>query len=390
MRCFSNLSCHFGSYPHSQMHSLAPRQERICVFTPRTLSYIIYRYQFSLCEGSTIELLANVEGEYTIEKACTIVTNGKTITVEAGTDFNMASADGKYTFTAKVYVAQVGTTRYETWAEAYAAGTEITLLAPINDATTLDKACTIDTKGFAFNYTVDESKGLRATKNGNIITVKLAPITLIPGDFWKIANARFAAYFFNNATSKNEWVSLTANNGQYSCDVPSGDWEKVIFCRMNPANNTNSWDNVWNQTADLDIMYGQYFHVVGWTDIAQWSKTTTRPTVSVTISNKYIFFEPSTKWKEADARFAVYSYDNNGNKWTDMQKVNDNLYYVYKSDLKNTIIFVRMNPSSSDNNWDNDWAQTGDLTITNNNNKCKMTDTSGWGNGVSWSKITTF
>ena len=119
--------------------------------------------------GSTIELLANVEGEYTIEKACTIVTNGKTITVEAGTDFNMASADGKYTFTAKVYVAQVGTTRYETWAEAYAAGNEITLLADIDGTVTLDKACTINTNGKNFDYTV--ATGFRETKNVNIITV---------------------------------------------------------------------------------------------------------------------------------------------------------------------------------------------------------------------------
>lgn len=245
---------------------------------------------------------------------------------------------------------------------------------------------------------VDSSLDLSKTSPANkLLNQKIynlgdyRPITLIPGDFWKISGARFAAYFFNNTTNKNEWVSLTEDNGKYSCYVPSGEWENVIFCRMNPANNTNDWSNMWNQTADLDIKYGQYFHVVGWTDIAQWSTTTTRPTVSTTISNKYIFFEPSTMWKDADARFAVYSYDNNGNKWTDMQKVNDNLYYVHKSDLKSTIIFVRMNPGNSNNNWDNKWAQTADLTISNNNNKCKMTASStSWGTGVSWSKITTF
>lgn len=217
------------------------------------------------------------------------------------------------------------------------------------------------------------------------------PITLIPGDFWKISGARFAAYFFNDTTGKNEWVNLTADNGKYSCYVPSGEWEKVIFVRMNPANNTNDWQYAWNQTENLDIKYGQYFHIVGWSDITQWSTTTTRPTVNTAISNKYIFFEPSTKWKEANARFAVYSYDNNGDKWTDMQQVNANLYYVYKSDLKNTIIFVRMNPGDSNNKWENKWAQTADLTITNNNNKCKMTaGSTSWATGVSWSKITTF
>lgn len=90
------------------MRSLAPRQERICVFTPpRTLSYIIYRYQFSLCEGSAIELLADIESEdiITINKNITINGNGKTINSTATRAINIAT-EGEVTIKNLIVVAK--------------------------------------------------------------------------------------------------------------------------------------------------------------------------------------------------------------------------------------------------------------------------------------------
>lgn len=75
---------------------------------------------------------------------------------------------------------------------------------------------------------------------------------LIPNSNWKVDNARFAAYFFG--TKGNTWVSLedVDSDGIYECVKPNG-YESVIFCRMNPGNQTNSWDTKWNQTEDLTI-----------------------------------------------------------------------------------------------------------------------------------------
>lgn len=93
--------------------------------------------------------------------------------------------------------------------------------------------------------------------NGN--EVKLSPkvvyLKLDSTGYWKQSNARFAVYFFNNSTSKNKWVSMTwdANKQAYKCNVPDGQWEGMIFCRMNPSNQTNNWNNKWNQTGDLQI-----------------------------------------------------------------------------------------------------------------------------------------
>ena len=42
------------------------------------------------------------------------------------------------------------------------------------------------------------------------------------------------------------------SDGIYYCEKPSG-YPNVIFCRMDPNNSKNNWDNKWNQTADLTI-----------------------------------------------------------------------------------------------------------------------------------------
>ena len=80
---------------------------------------------------------------------------------------------------------------------------------------------------------------------------------LKPNSNWTQANARFAAYFFNNSTGKNTWAGMTDSDkdGIYEVTVPDGDWPNVIFCRMNPNTTANNWNNgtMWNQTADLTV-----------------------------------------------------------------------------------------------------------------------------------------
>lgn len=74
-------------------------------------------------------------------------------------------------------------------------------------------------------------------------------VYLKPSSNWLEGNARFAVYYFN---AGDGWVSMTdAGDGFYSANVPAG--ATVIFCRMNPDNAANGWDNKWNQTADLTL-----------------------------------------------------------------------------------------------------------------------------------------
>lgn len=79
-----------------------------------------------------------------------------------------------------------------------------------------------------------------------------------------------------------------------------------------------------------------------------------------------LFLVPNSNWKNADARFAVYFYNDKENKWVDMTDTNgDGIYEVEKPSDYHTAIFCRMNPSVAANIWDNKWNQTGDMKIAN-------------------------
>lgn len=94
--------------------------------------------------------------------------------------------------------------------------------------------------------TVTKTAEIPTFSGGTVLYLK-------PNTNWYSDNARFAAYFFGS--DGNAWVSMTDvyNDGVYSATVPTGTWTNVIFCRMNPATSTNSWDEgvKWNQTKDL-------------------------------------------------------------------------------------------------------------------------------------------
>ena len=78
-----------------------------------------------------------------------------------------------------------------------------------------------------------------------------------------------------------------------------------------------------------------------------------------------LYLTPSSNWKQSNARFAAYFFGN-GDKWVSMTDANKD--GVYEVDVPTdkvypSVIFCRMNPSATANNWNNKWNQTSDLTI---------------------------
>ena len=75
-------------------------------------------------------------------------------------------------------------------------------------------------------------------------------VYLKPNSNWTQAGARFAIYYFG---AGEKWVDMTDSDGDgvYESVIPTGGYTSMIFCRMNPGNQTNNWNNKWNQTADL-------------------------------------------------------------------------------------------------------------------------------------------
>lgn len=78
---------------------------------------------------------------------------------------------------------------------------------------------------------------------------------LKPGNDWLSDSAKFSAYFFDSSNTSS-WASgtkvLVPGATIYSFVAPQGTWTHTIFCRMNSSSTSNSWNNVWNQTANLE------------------------------------------------------------------------------------------------------------------------------------------
>ena len=85
------------------------------------------------------------------------------------------------------------------------------------------------------------------------------------------------------------------------------------------------------------------------------------------VTANMLYLKPNSNWKVDNARFAAYFFGN-GDKWVSMTDSDgDGIYevnipegYDYGS---GNVIFCRMNPNTTANNWNNKWNQTADLAI---------------------------
>lgn len=91
-----------------------------------------------------------------------------------------------------------------------------------------------------------------------------------------------------------------------------------------------------------------------------------------------LYLKPNNKWNEANARFAIYLFNNGTgeNEWRSLVEIKDNNNQgtgVYTCDAFSgtkyvNCIFCRMDPATTVNNWDNKWTQTGDLSVDDSGN----------------------
>ena len=88
------------------------------------------------------------------------------------------------------------------------------------------------------------------------------------------------------------------------------------------------------------------------------------PMAAFAADETVLYLKPNSNWLQANARFAVYFF-NNGEQWVDMELVDsaENIYSVTVPDGFKDLIFCRMNPGTTDNNWNNKWNQSGDLKV---------------------------
>ncbi len=203
----------------------------------------------------------------------------------------------------------------------------------------------------------NQSGNLTIPTNGNNLyeldNKTVAYLHLKPNDNWTTDNARFAAYFFGNG---EKWVDLVKKGDYYyTCEIPTDkNYPNVIFCRMNPTNKENKWENKWNQTGNLTIEKGNNLYTIGnevwdedkenkeaWSrlwDDSQWSKYIPSTTIQeqtgdyrmVYVESEVIGQAPYTKFHPAHSI----------SKITDETKTDTVSFYINK-DGQNPAILLQ-------------------------------------------------
>jgi hypothetical protein len=83
------------------------------------------------------------------------------------------------------------------------------------------------------------------------------------------------------------------------------------------------------------------------------------------VTDKVLYLKPNSNWTQSNARFAIYIWGGTaGEKWVSMTAVGDGTYQAHIPegyDYGCNVIFCRMNPGTTANNWNNKWNQTSDL-----------------------------
>lgn len=100
-----------------------------------------------------------------------------------------------------------------------------------------------------------------------------------------------------------------------------------------------------------------------------------------------LYLTPNANWKADNARFAAYFFGN-GETWVSMTDADkDGIYECTVPTGYPSVIFCRMDPAKTANNWNSKWNQTGDLSVPTDGNDYYTVKENTWDKGGgTWSK----
>ena len=244
---------------------------------------------------------------------------------------------------------------------ATAGGQPITSPATINYGTSVTLTATPSGEN-AFAQWVNENDVKLSTNNTYTFTLtsdktvkavfsKPTTVYLKPSDDWKADNAHFAIYAWGGK-SDDPWVDMEkvdCEGEYYKADVPAG-FSDFTFVSLKEGKG-HDWSDS-KQTGNLTIQSnGKNMY-----DVADKTMT-------------YIYLEPKA-WNNGEARFAAYFFGDNDYKWVDLTQYKDGIYTCKKPTGYTSVIFCRMNKNTTDNNFENCWNKTKDLSLMNNGDNC--------------------
>ena len=82
-----------------------------------------------------------------------------------------------------------------------------------------------------------------------------------------------------------------------------------------------------------------------------------------------IYFRANHIWKRDNARYAVYYWEGAQNGWDDMEEIGSCSGDYYKAQIPQGYTnykFVRLDPTKPENDWNNKWTETDDISLSNN------------------------
>lgn len=82
-----------------------------------------------------------------------------------------------------------------------------------------------------------------------------------------------------------------------------------------------------------------------------------------------IYFRANHIWKRDNARYAVYYWEGTEEGWDDVEEIGSCSGDYYKAKIPQGYTnykFVRLDPTKPENNWNNKWTETDDISLSNN------------------------
>ena len=113
------------------------------------------------------------------------------------------------------------------------------------------------------------------------------------------------------------------------------------------------------------------------------------PVVASAAAPSKVYLKPSNQWSQSNPRYAAYFWNAAGaTKWVDAVAVEGGYYEVTVPNGFANIIFCRMSPTATANNWNNKWNKTADLKVPTDGTNCYTVKEGTWDKGGgTWSTI---
>ena len=160
----------------------------------------------------------------------------------------------------------------------------------------------------------------------------------------------------------------------YVYALPAEATGKTINFLFNNGSNSKQTADIEGVVVDQNHFYTNYVE----------------PTPEPEPTDHILYFQPNSNWKVDNARFAAYFFGN-GDTWANLTLVEGetDIYSVTVPEGYPNIIFCRMNPNATANNWNNKWNQTADLTVPTDGKNFYVVPANSWdGSNAAWSTYT--